>query len=453
MSPRPSHSSRSRSIFDKSWLWFSAALAILLLGLLIGPRIADDQQAARCVVNLHLPGPFGIALNCDSPEFLRLANTPSALLDKNNTRQSRPGMILVAYVVSLPILSLANIPSLLDIKASRPDIDPKRISNALAQQFPAYVAYIVLNLLILYATFFYFHQICFEAAIDYTPTAQLMVGLGGFVIVANDVVKAYFWTPHSQMFNVFVPVFAVYIFVRVLHGAFLKRDFAILAGLITGIGLTAYPLFIVAILAILIAALLSLARAEIIAARARWFANGALFIAASAAPALIWYVFVRLKTGGFYSAEFAYGPDIWIPAALSQGGLGMIALKVAQYFRLLLMFAVNQALPLAALLVIALTVALKHPKLMAAALRHNWALALAALIISGGTAGFYSLAGDMHFRWAFAIIPPFMIVAIVIILSVCQQLSTIERRIIGSACILIAVCQLAFTIMKDGPFS
>lgn len=447
------HSSRGPSTFDQSWLWFSAALAILLLGLLIGPRVADNKQAAYCVVNVHLAGPFGIALNCDSPEYLRLATTPSALLEKNNTRQTRPGMILAAYVVSLPFLPLSNIPSLLGIEASRPDVDPKRINNALAQQFPAYAAYIALNLLILYAAFFCFRRLCVEVTTDNGPATQLMIGLGGFLIVANDVVKASFWTPHSQMFNVFVPVFAVYIFVRALHGAFLERNFAILTGLIMGIGLTAYPLFIVAILSTLIAGLLSLTRPKIFAAQMRWLANGVLFIAASASPALIWYVFVRVKTGGFYSHEFAQGPDAWIPAALSQGGLELLVLKVAQYFTTMLTLAVKQAFPLAALLVIAVAVALKHPKATATALRRNWAFALAALIVSGGTAGFYSLAGDMHFRWAFATIPPFMIVAIVIILAVCQKLSTIERRIVGSACFLIAACQLAFTIIKNGPFS
>jgi hypothetical protein len=447
------HSSRCRSTFDKSWLWFSAALAILLLGLLIGPRVADDQQAAHCVVNLHLPGPFGIALNCDSPEFLRLATTPSALLEKKNARQSRPGMILAAYVVSLPILPLANIPSLLRIKASRPDIDSQRIDNALAQQFPAYVAYMVLNLLILYATFFYFRCLCIEAAIYSMPATQFMIALGGVLLVANDVVKAYFWTPHSQMCNVFIPVFAVYIFVRVIDGGLLEKNFAIVTGLITGIGVTAYPTFVIIIPCTLLAALLPLTRAKIIAARVRWFPNIALFLAASVAPGLLWFVFVQIKTGEFYLTEIAGGPEIWIPAALSHGGLEMAVTVVLNYFRIMLALAAKQAFPLAAVLVIAAAVALKHSKLIAAALRHNWAIAFAALIISGTIAGFYSLAGDMHYRWAYALIPPFMIAAIVLILAVYHELSAFEQRALRSAVFLIAVCQLAFTIIKDGPFS
>jgi hypothetical protein len=453
MSSRSSHSSHSHSILDKSWLWFSAALAVLLLGLLIGPRVADDQQAARCVVNLHLPGPFGIAFNCDSPEFLRLATTPSAILEKNNMRQSRPGMILAAYVISLPLLPLANIPSLLNIKASRPDIDSQRINNAMAQQFPAYGAFIVLNLLILYATFFYFRCLCLEAEIDDTPATQFMIALGGVLLVANDVVKAYFWTPHSQMFNVFIPVLAVYIFVRVLNDGLFERSFVILAGLITGIGVTAYPTFVIIIPCTLLAALLSLTRPEVVAAPVQWFSNMTLFFLASRAPGFLWYIFVRLKTGAFYSAEVAYGPDVWIPAALSHGGLGMAVTVALNYLRMILALAVKQALPLATLLVVVLVLTLKHVKLVAAALQHNWAIAFAALIISTAIAGFYSLAGDTPFRWAYPIIPPLMIAAIVIILSTYQKLRFNEQRVIRLACFVIAVCQMVFTIIKDGPFS
>src|SRR4051794_2622490 len=117
----------------KAWLWFILGLAVLLVGLLIGPRVPDDQQSARCVVNIHLPGPFGISLNCDSPEFLRLANTPSGLLEPKNTRQPRPGLILAATLISRPILPLVSLPVMLGVKAGRADIDPNRIGSALAE--------------------------------------------------------------------------------------------------------------------------------------------------------------------------------------------------------------------------------------------------------------------------------------------------------------------------------
>ena len=64
-------------VFDRSFWWFSVSFLFLMFALLIGPRLPDDQQATQCVVNVHLPGPFGIGLNCDSPEFMRLAHEPS----------------------------------------------------------------------------------------------------------------------------------------------------------------------------------------------------------------------------------------------------------------------------------------------------------------------------------------------------------------------------------------
>src|SRR5664280_1010913 len=123
-------------VFDRSFWWFSVSFLFLMFALLIGPRLPDDQQATQCVVNVHLPGPFGIGLNCDSPEFMRLAHEPSALLEPFNTRQSRPGLIGAAATLAWALSPLTSLADKLGITASRPDIDPQRIANALAKDIP-----------------------------------------------------------------------------------------------------------------------------------------------------------------------------------------------------------------------------------------------------------------------------------------------------------------------------
>ena len=77
--------SRAKLNFDWIWLGFIVGLAYLLTGFLIGPRVPAERQLGACVTNINLPGPFGIGLNCDSPELMWLAREPSGLLTKNST--------------------------------------------------------------------------------------------------------------------------------------------------------------------------------------------------------------------------------------------------------------------------------------------------------------------------------------------------------------------------------
>src|SRR5665213_391642 len=238
------------------WSWLVPGLIVLVAGLLIGPRIADDQQRENCVVNVRLLGPLGISLNCDSPEYLRLAHEPSGLLEVDNTRQSRPGIILAASAISVIFSPMRHLPKWFDIAAQRQDIDPRRISGALASQFPAYFAYLTINISVLLLTFFVFLQILGEVSLA-PEEHPVIAGSVGVLLVANDVTKAYFYSPHSQMFNVFGPVFAMWATVRTLNGALKKTRFATIAGLITGFGMTGYPTFALVILCVAASATLS----------------------------------------------------------------------------------------------------------------------------------------------------------------------------------------------------
>jgi hypothetical protein len=85
------------------WLLLVCGLVVLMVGLLVGPRVPNDQQHAQCVTNLLFAGPFGISLNCDSMEFMRLARDPAALLEPQNRRQARPGLIFAAAALAVPL--------------------------------------------------------------------------------------------------------------------------------------------------------------------------------------------------------------------------------------------------------------------------------------------------------------------------------------------------------------
>lgn len=442
------------STIKGAWLWFVVGVLALIIGLLIGPRVPDDQQAARCVVNVHLPGPFGISLNCDSPEFLRLANMPSGLLEPKNVRQSRPGLIIAAAVIARPIMPLVNIPSVLGVKAGRPDIDPSRIGQALTQQFPAYAAYMLLNLLVLCATFFCLIRIVApRVGEERSRSLQILIASLGLLVVANDVTKAYFWTPHTQMFNIFIPVFGLYTICRAFEGAFDERSFAVVTGLVSGFGMTMYPTFLVVILCAAFAGVVSLLFRQ---AQVRpSLTNIAIYFVLGAAPLMLWYGFVQIEVGSMYSEELASvnGPSRWIPRVFAEDGVLGLVQFVYVHLLLCLQLAAPQTLPLLMALAIVAALAFKYPQTAASAVRGNAVLAGSALFLAAMIAGFYSASGDMHFRWAQALIPPLIAAAAAVIISVYRSLQPGAQRALTAAGAIAAVVQIAFTIAKNGPFS
>src|SRR6266705_1939624 len=121
---------------DPAWRWFLLGFALIMVGFLVGPRIPDASQSENCVGNIYLPGPFGIHLNCDSPEFMALAQDPAKLLVEKNYRQSRPGLVLAAALLRAPLSFLAAPAT----PAAAIEQDPGRIIYAFTRYLPAYIA-------------------------------------------------------------------------------------------------------------------------------------------------------------------------------------------------------------------------------------------------------------------------------------------------------------------------
>src|ERR1700704_5699211 len=248
------------------WPLFLIGFALLSLGLLIGPRVPDADAGANCIGNVELPGPFGFALNCDSPEFLWLARDPSGLLFHVNSRQSRPGMILLAALVQAP-LSLV-------LPADGPPTpvyqglyDPIAVSRSFTRDRPAYFAYLLLNFGILLASFQALRLAIERWHRVRTGAAAIILVATGLLLVANDVTKAFVWSPHTQMFNILVPVLAVLATQRAFADGRIARNFALGMGLLSGIGMTIYPVFVVIPACLLLPAIIGLWRGKTRGAR------------------------------------------------------------------------------------------------------------------------------------------------------------------------------------------
>ena len=436
------------SLLGRAWAWFSAGLFALLLGLLIGPRVADDEQNYRCVGNIALAGPFGLSLNCDSPQFMWLARQPEGLLEHRNARQSRPGMIVAAALLTAP-LALVVPPGGPPLPVTQGLLETERITPSLARDLPAYLAYILLNGAILLLCFHLVRKTVMPAGVNDGAGLVILVATG-LLIVGNDVTKAFFWSPHMQLFNVLAPVLALYATLRVLDGAAHDRAFALGLGFAIGVGMTAYGVFVVVAACVIPPWLWALTRAPSRAHRQAALANLALLLVASIVPMALWYVYVVHMTGEFFHIEAEhFGQVVWMLNALQQGSL---LRRLFMTLGELLAFAAPQAAPLA-MLVVLLGLAALRDREAAAGLRAALPVALVGLYVGAAFLGFYTCVGWYSDRLAYPAIPPLLIAAGVMAVAMAARMDPKRRQILAFGCASVAFANLVWVVAKDGPWS
>jgi hypothetical protein len=427
---------------NQAWVWFLVALFTAVLVFLIGPPIPDDQQAARCVINVRFRGPFGLSLACDSPEFLRLATNPTGLLEPQNARQSRPGLIFAAAFVALPLAPLRGLATRFGVHADPGDWDPHKASAGLANYPPAFVAYLLLNILFLAAAFGCLMKICGPGA---TPVETMIVVSAGLLLLANHTVK-YVWTPHTQIFNILVPMVGVQAATQASSDGLRGRRYAAAAGAVTGLGFTAYALFAVIIPCLVLPALvcsLRLPRREL---RVR-IANVAIVAALSVLPYVAWFLFVRHRTGGFYSAEVTeYKLVVWMRDAWAQGATVLVT-RLAEKLWLLIELAAPQAIGVAVMVVWAIAVPIFAGT--RADLRPALQVIGAGLFVSALIALFYTSVGMIEARLAYATVPPMIAVAAVAGLTASKQLSPRYGWLLAAGSLAIAIVQMLVTVINS----
>jgi hypothetical protein len=443
-----SSEAKSQARSNRAWLWFSVGLTLLLLGFLVGPRVIDSEQQSTCVGNVQFPGPFGISLNCDSPQFMWLARDPAGLLAENNARQARPGLIAAAALLTAPLWLVvpASTPRPVDAGLR----DPAEITASFARDLPAYIAYVLLNIALLAASFFILRKLLnsLGAAGHFGAAEMSILVSAGLLLVANDVTKAFVWSPHTQMFNMLVPVLAVYATLRTWSGALADWRFATAMGIAAGLGMTAYPVFVVIPVCCLPPALVMIARTHLPSRRRRAIAGLALLLGFGALPSLLWYLAVRLTTGDFFHYEVAQGEVVWMAGSWAKGA-GVLLYDLLHNAWVLFAAAMPQAT--AIILFAALTGWVTFAK--GASLRPAYPFMTVGLYVSIAMLGFYACVGWLVDRLAYPILPPLLAAAAAAAIAVSQQLDERDRPRFATAISILALAQMVYVIAKDGPWS
>lgn len=279
-------------------LWSLGAVLVALLALPI-PLIAPPPEPDIYLCGEFRPviGDHGFVKNCDSVAFWRLAEHPDIILREGHPRQSRPlfiGLGAVTRAVASPFAVLVGFDG----------------PTSAAQ-----VGYLGLNIALLAAAI---GLVGWLLRAVHTPW-PIMAALFA-VLVANNIIKAFIWTAHTQIFNLLLPVALVAIVTRTVGAGFpQRRRFLIALGL--GTLVLAYGSFLAGLPLLLISGEISRRRSgnpmtrEVVLREA---GLSAVFVA----PTVLWVGFITLHAGSFYSLETSrYRQFVWVFDA-AESGLG-----------------------------------------------------------------------------------------------------------------------------------
>lgn len=410
------------------------------------PFLASPHPGANaspwCLNPVDLGGRLHVDLNCDSHVFLLLAEDPRRLLtEENRMWQSRPLYGTLGWMLAMPFRAAG----LEAVGARLPDSAwaPGRGGRPPGRLLPWYAGFILLNALLLAASLMLFRQVAGARSFR-DPAIILPVA----VLLANTVTRGFFWTPHLQMFNVFVPVLSLWLFWW-MQPRLGELGWARTAGIGVALGVCAlaYGAFVVTAAG---AALLLLARGGSLARRA---ARAGALLAAFALPIVAWMAFVVSRTGSFYSHEVArYRQFVWMADAAAHGPeafAAALAHNLGQYAQVLGRVAAFPALVIAALV---LAAHLLGGSRRGGAGEHARRAGVAVLVYLLVSVPFFALMGFYANRLAWTVVPALLVMMAMETESLRQALGR-RGPLVTAAAAVLALCHTAFWVMRVGPFN
>lgn len=264
------------------------------------------------------PG-LGFIVNHDSYGYLEVAQEPGRLLRPREVRQSRPLYALLGAAVGYPLTAALAGAGRLGLAPRWPP-DERRF-------YGFYGGYVLLNGLALLASLLLFRKLFGDFTAGRGQAWQFYAL--AWVLVANPITKAFFWTAHQQMLAFLVPLFCLWLALAVGRRAW---PGGALAGLAFGLGWLplVYGSFVLAWPALAYGAWRAGA-----ASRRGWGLAGRLLLSAGlfALPTLLWIVLLRAVGTTYYNHEAVrYHQLVWLLDAAAQPGLTRaVAGKLGSY--------------------------------------------------------------------------------------------------------------------------
>jgi len=221
---------------------FVAGLVVTgaVVSLLFSPTLSREVEVPHCGKPIHIWGHAHLTVGCDSGEFVALAGNPALLLTpEHQIRQNRPLYSALGWAHALPFRPLGL--ESLGLRILGGEVTSESGLNY-RKYLPEYLGFILLNWLLLVASVELFRRL-----LEGRSLLETGIVLPVAILIFNEITK-FFWEPHTQIFNIFIPVMSLYLF-RWMQPRLstLKWSHMIVIGLLLGLGNLAYGAFAVAV--------------------------------------------------------------------------------------------------------------------------------------------------------------------------------------------------------------
>ena len=368
-----------------------AVIALVLMTLAAGsflfPPRALREERFFCARYVPVGAHAGIVVNCDSLVFMRLATAPGRLLEPGNRRQSRPLYVAAGAVITRAFASW--------------------LPAAPVVTSPAFVAFVVVNAVVLGLAVFGFLRLLAGLTVP-------LVAVGcAALLVANDVVRLYFWTPHTQMFLVLVPVLCMLADRAVRVGSLPGRGHLLGLGLGSGALVLAYGSGVLVAVSAAIGLVVHHRRVGTGLASRRVAGDIASLLGGLLVLPVGWFLVILATTGSFYSDEVGrFRQFVWLADAWSTGALGeRVTVNLSRFAS----YVAETTWPAWALLAAATALAAAsgvRPGNLGAVRGSLIGVATTTLALTGT---FFGLLGTYNWRLAWAVSPPLLALAAVVL--------------------------------------
>ena len=190
---------RSRS----GQLWVFGAIFILALTSSI---LFRDFEAPECTQLVKGPLSTQVLINCDSAQIVQDSQTPSRLWNAETSYQDRPLYTLAGYVISKPLRLLSDSFEIYSNTKGEP----------ITFYYANYLAFIFLNIILLLLVLWQSIKLVRQLMPGRQMFGQtFFLGTVLSLLVANNVVKGFVWTPHTQIFNLLLVIYSINLWLEV----------------------------------------------------------------------------------------------------------------------------------------------------------------------------------------------------------------------------------------------
>lgn len=268
---------------------FAIIIMVSVVSFLFSPK--PVSQADYCGTYIKINKWAGFIRNCDTKYAVNPALYPKLLLEPNTIRQSRPLYILLAALLGSSLEILLHL-----------------IGLDYYKEAIFYFAFILINFITLFLGIILYCRILTSFDMD-----KFLIITFSVFLICNDTTKAFFWTPHQQMFNIFTPLFIIFIMSRILLATqMISNKKYLLITLLSGVLLLVYGNFILVLPCILASFLYKAYLENSINNRGLLF-TAIISIVLFLIPTLLWIGLVTLTAGHYYNHEIiAYRQLVWI---------------------------------------------------------------------------------------------------------------------------------------------